>query len=299
MRSSVLVGLVAVIVAVSAGTSRAAVTLPSANDLRFEGMAAYNTSFQPFINVETGELIGALPTDLPLELFAFGQVNSILDLNNSLNKGSISGELTMTYTGAEFTPISVGVASTDNSVVYTITSTVSGGVISMYDDATADLNTAGWVGQPAPATPPGEATDGTLYLQANSPADTTGMITIAFLRATPESDFSSFEIRLQQLNGGEFNITGGSILEANPDLLGKALQASQDGVFSSNFDVEEVQIPVGEGTVTVRRNAAVNTLLEGDFVANLSVIPEPASVALLALGSLVLFSGRRQWRSAR
>lgn len=295
MRTSVLMGLIAVIVAVSAGTSQAAVTLPSADSIRFEGLTAFNTSFQPFINVETGELISALPSDLPLELFAFGQVNSILDLNNSLNKGSISGELTFTYTGAQLTPISVGAATTDNSVIYTITSSVSGGEIKIYDDASADLNTAGWIGQPAPSSPPTEATDGTLYLQADSPANATGMITIAFLRATPASDFSSFEIRLQQLNGGEFNITGGSILDAHPDLMGKALQASQDGVFASNFAVEEVAY--GEGTV--RRNVAVSTLVQGDFVANVSVIPEPASMALLALGSLVLFSGRRQWRSAR
>lgn len=297
MKRGIVLGLIAVIVGVSVGAANAAVILPAgANSLRFEGLAAFTTSFEPTINVATGALVPPLPTDQPLTLTAFGQVNTVLDLANSLNKGTINGQLTFAYTGATLTPISVAASGGgvgDTSVTYTITSNVSGGTISVYDSNSATLNTAGYIGQTFTGVP-AQATQGTLFIQASTPADAQSSITISFLRPTPTSNFQSFETRLQQLNGGAFTITGGSILASNPGLLGKALQASQDGVFASNFATEDVTI----NGQTVTRNVATNKLMEGDFVMDTNAIPEPASVALLALGGLILLSGRRQWRLA-
>jgi hypothetical protein len=273
--------------------AQATVILPSGtNALRFEGLAAFTTSAEPQINVNTGELVPPAEGSPPLTLTAFGQVNSILDMTNSLNKGTINGQLTFTYTGATLTPISVAVSgggASDTSITYTITSNVSGGTITLYDNNSATLNTAGFVGQTFTSIP-SEATAGTVFLTANTPSDAQSSITISFLRPTPTSAYQSFESKLQQLNGSTFTITGGSALTQNPLLAGKSLQASQDGVFASGFDTTTV------GDVTV--NAPTNKLMEGDFVMDTNVIPEPASVCLLALGGVILLSGRRQWRLA-
>lgn len=293
MKRGILLGLIAVIVGLSVGSANAEVILPAGtNNLRFEGLAVFTTSFEPFINVSTGELLPAQAGDLPLELTSFGQVNTILDLNNSLNKGTINGQLTFTYTGAQLTPISVAVSGggpADTSITYTITSNVSGGTITLYESDTATLNTAGFIGDVFSGIP-AEATAGTPFIVANTPEDAQSSITISFLRPTPTSDYMSFQTRLQQLNGGQFTITGGSALDENPLLLGQALQASQDGVFNHTFDTEVVD--------GVTRNVPSNRLVQADFVMNTTVIPEPASVALLALGGLILLSGRRQWRLA-
>lgn len=292
MKKSIVLSLVLAAVGVLVGTAQASVVLPSTNSLRFEGTAVFTTAYEPYINVATGELVSPTEADGPLTLTSFGQVNTILDRTNSLNKGQINGQLTFAYTGATLTPTSVaasGGGASDTSITYTITSSVSGGTVRLYDNNTGLLNTAGYIGQNFSGIP-AEATAGTLFLEAQTPADAQSSITISFLRPTPTSDYMSFETRLQQLNGGQFVITGGSALEANPGLLGQALQASQDGVFASNFNTETVN--------GVTRNVATGKLVEADFVMNTQVIPEPASVALLALGGLVLLSGRRQWRLA-
>jgi hypothetical protein len=268
----------------AAGSASAAVVLPdTTGQVRFEGISAFATAFQPFINLETGDLLPALESDGPLTVTAFGEINSILDADNSNNKGTISGELTFTYTGAQLTPLTVSAGVfTDTSVTYTVTSRVVGGVIRMFDDVGgANLNTANYFGDPA--TIPPEALDGTLYLEANTPAQTFAHITITFLRADPTSDFSAYTIVLQGLNSGEFNITGGSILAEHPDLFGKAIQVSQDGLVNVP-EITPEDVVIGETTVT--RNQAVDQLVEGDVVliTEFQVIPEPASLVLMLAG---------------
>jgi hypothetical protein len=292
--------LLALVVAggLTAASAQAAVSLPSGTggNLRFQGISAFDTSSDPTINVATGVLTPN-PSAPPLTLTAFGEVTTIFDAANSNNRTNPypipgPGELTFTYTGATLTPIAaIPVGSTSTSVTYQITSTLSGGTITLYDDngSGANLDTKSFVG--TPAVVPGAATDGTPYLVANTSDTATSTIVIQFFKATPASNYSSYKILLQSLNEGSFTITGGSILSTFPGLAGQAIEASQTGIVNAAFST----VDIGGGVVL---NANVDSLVEGGFNVTTTVIPEPASIALLGLGGLLLFSGARARRMA-
>lgn len=277
-----------------AGFASAEVILPGTSNLRFEGISALGTSAQPFINVATGDYVSRTETDGPVTMTAFGQINSILNSNNSNDKGRINGELTFSYTGATLTPFEPPkISTTDNSVTINLNSRVEHGTIALYDHTGGTpLNTAASIGGPV-AVPAEVASGGTLFLQGTTPTDTLANIVITYFRPTPTADFNNFTILLQGLNGGQFEITGGSILTGRPDLRGKFFQLSQDGLFSHSFASETVN--------GIARNAAVDALVEGDVVLATqpgNVVPEPASVALV-IGGLILitgFTGRRNGR---
>jgi hypothetical protein len=297
-----LLGALAVASGLMVANAKADISLPAgAQSVRFDGVAAFDTSFEPFINVLPGDVDGVITGQLvdnpdagPLELTAFGSITSIVDATNTLNKGSITNgqELTFTYTGATLTPIAVAPAIPvvgETSVTYSITSQVTGGTITLYEDDSADLNTAAFFGQPAVV--PGEAEDGDVFLTASTPETMVGDIVITYNRLDSTSPFTTYTIQLQSLNGGAFDITGGSLADANPGLFGQKIQANQLGLFNSAFDTQDVDVE-GE-TVTV--NAPVDKLVEGAVQMTIT-IPEPASLGLLVVAGLLLLSGRRTWR---
>jgi hypothetical protein len=279
----------------AAATAQADVNLPGGANVRFNGVTAFDTSAEPTINVNTGELVN-VSGGAPITLTAFGSITDIVNADNTLDQGSITNgqELTFTYTGATLTPQGASlVGGSATSVTYAISTAISGGTITLYEDNTADLNTAGFFGDPAVV--PAEATDGTPYLIASSPADMVGQIRITFNRVDANSPFTNYTIEVQSLNGNAFDITGGSLLDENPGLLGRKIQANQLGFFSSAFGTADVD-PDGDGPsgiVTV--NAPVDALIEGAVQMTIT-IPEPASLGLLGVAGLLLLSGRRTWR---
>lgn len=295
MKKKLLVGALALAGGLMAANAQADINLPSGTQsIRFDGVSAFDTSFEPFIDVATGALL-ELPDTGPLELTAFGAITSIVDATNTLNKGSITNgqELSFTYLGATLTPIAVSNPTfTDTSVTYSITSQVSGGTITLYEDESEDLDVASFFGDPAVV--PAEATDGTAYLIASTPDDMIGDITISFNRLDATADFTSYTIRLQSLNGGAFDITGGSLADANPGLFGQKIQANQLGLFSSDFDTQV--LPIGPEGTDVTVNLPVDALVEGAVQMTIT-IPEPASLGLLGVAGLLLLSGRRTWRT--
>jgi hypothetical protein len=279
----------------AAATAQADVNLPGGANVRFNGVTAFDTSAEPTINVNTGELVN-VSGGAPITLTAFGSITDIVNADNTLDQGSITNgqELTFTYTGATLTPQGASlVGGSATSVTYAISTAISGGTITLYEDNTADLNTAGFFGDPAVV--PAEATDGTPYLIASSPADMVGQIRITFNRVDANSPFTNYTIEVQSLNGNAFDITGGSLLDENPGLLGKKIQANQLGFFSSAFGTTDVD-PDGDGpSGTVTINAPVDALIEGAVQMTIT-IPEPASLGLLGVAGLLLLSGRRTWR---
>jgi hypothetical protein len=277
-----------------AGTARADIILPSTNNLRFEGISAFSTSFLPIINTTTGALI---PSGNPT-VTAFGEINTILNSANSNDKGSITNgqELTFTYTGATLNPVSVSApVFTGTSVSYTITSQVVGGTLRMFADngSGANLNTAAFIGTNGGSVPTAasDGDPGDAFLVANTPADAIANIVISYFRATPTSDFTSLTVLMQGLNTGGFAISGGDVLTSHPNLAGKLVQVSQDGLFSTPFTATDGNSPV------------INTLVEGDVVMATTsgpgnVVPEPASLALV-LGGLLLITGTTGRRASR
>lgn len=296
MKRRILMAALAIAGGLVATAAQAAVTLPSgATDIRFTDTAVFATNGLPTIDVTTGQL---LTNNNPVSLTAFGQIEKIVDVTpgqspgSPPNYGQINGELTFSYTGATLTPISASpdaafAADPTNatSVTWTITSKVNGGQINVYDKNVANFNTAAYIGQPLAGVPSGINDGGAnpLYLQANSPSNAVGTIVISYSRLNTASNYDSFQVLVQHLNGDAFTITGGSILADHPGLQGTKLTASQNGSLSG----------------TIADLTGTPTLTEAGFQLDVhnNVIPEPASLGLLGVAGMLLLSGRRTWRS--
>lgn len=304
MRKSFLLSLIALLgLTVAAQAAVDLSPLSSATALRFQGIAAFQTSAQPVIDVTTANLLppnASFNNTGPVSLTAFGEVDKIFDLNNTTNQVNVtpSQQITFTYTGATLTPVipAAGLSPTivGNDAIYTITSKISGGTLTLYDNSgNTPVNVAAYFNQPLPGTLPG--TSGPVLLTANTPADATGTIVITFHKSTTTGLYDTWTINNQVMNGGNFDITGG-LWKNNPILAGKALSARQVGVLESGL----LTLGNGLATATVNNqtvtfNTAVNKLAEGSFDMDVTTtpIPEPASIGLLGLAGLVLLSGRR------
>ncbi len=276
-------------IVLSAGEADGLILLPpNATQIRFDSIMAFETSRDPFIDVTTGLPTSPQPADGPLMLTAFGEVHTISDSTDSGNQGSISGELTFSYTGASLSPIAppLLLSSTPTSRQYGVISTVSGGTLSLYDDpltgGTVDLNTASFFN--GGITVPAAATDGTLYLQSPTPLDAIAQIILTFTRPNALANFNGYNIQLQILNAGTFPVLSGTILGDVPAIVGENVLASQLGPRSESFGTELV--------AAVLRNASVNSMIEGTFEMSL-IIPEPTTAGLMALGAAMVLRRRR------
>jgi hypothetical protein len=279
----------------TAAAANASITLPTnGNTVRFDGgTMVFATSTLPAANPTNGQL--ASPSG-PIQLTSFGDVNHIVN-NASSNPGtgdigSIgSGEqLTFSLTNAYLVPTSATlISSTATETKYLIESNVTGlnGVggptLTLYDKTLTGsngLNTQSYIGTAASMTIPTAVTsNATTYLQFANMANVTADVEVEFTKVA--GSFSQETFVLQSFQASDFPTTGGTISAS----------------FNMGLSVEGTQIP--QPGLTVGNGSAPN-FVEGNYALVIGrTIPEPASLALLAVGGLLIgFRGRKASREA-
>lgn len=309
---------------IAPASAQVTIPIPSTTGFQLSGDVLFDTYIDPTIDVTTGRLL-PLNVGENIEVVAFGEVFRItdsLDATNEVYLPATSKELTFSYTGAivqATTPPTVswsfnGAADLASAtrVTYSITSQVVGGTFRLWADNTRNFNGAAYknaVYTPGPSAIPSTATDGVLWLEFSTPESTESSIVITFVRPDVNSNFTSYELDVQTFNGGNqpFALTGGQLLDEHPELVGQSVLASQLGEFTRQIVNQTitysaaytgtlllpdfVELSVGEPYL---RNAPVNRLVYGAFQSELSIIPEPASLGLLAAGGLLLLARRRR-----
>ncbi len=301
--------------------SAASATINLPNDalrIRFDAITAFDTTQDPTIDIDKDSPTAGflLPLDLGEEIIltAFGEVRTIADADDHSNRGSISGELTyklsnlkLEKTGQAGVVWGPGADPSEATFVsYSVTSKVTAGTFEMYDDGTTatDLVTADYFGAPTSSIP-AAASDGTPWLIGEvNPDNTFASIIAIFQRPNTNSDFATINLVLQAVNGIDFTITGGVLLDMFPSLLGESLELNQLG-FSGNtaFLGEEVSFdgsldgtlldPASFGELLdtdlnpYTRNSSIGAFNGGTFELTME-IPEPGTAGLMAAGCILL-----------
>ncbi|MCC5831131.1 MAG: PEP-CTERM sorting domain-containing protein [Phycisphaeraceae bacterium] len=260
----------------TASSASAAIMLPpGAIDLRLDGRAAFDTSIEPRIDVQTGALVSV--GDPPVSLLGFGKVATIYD-DATEATGTFTGQLTGVLTGTITDSQAFVAGATSTSIKYVVFSNLDVELNVYYDADNDVLVMPDHFGQPAVV--PAEATQGDLWLTLTGTA--TSLLEIEYFRPDANSDFNSFSIAQQTFSGSNFTVTGGTF--ADQVIEGGSVLASQFGPFSAMFGTEDFD------GVTV--NAPVDALVQATFEFGVT-IPEPASLALMGIGGLLLMGRTR------
>ena len=263
--------------ALLAQITQAGVILPDADRVYFSGVSAFEVDVDPVINVATGSIFPLAGGSV--NLTAVGKVNAIHEESNPNNAGSLTAGSEVTGILHAQLVISSDPAlifSSDTRRTYIINSDVQGGKLSLWDDATQDLNINTLIG--GPTTIPAAAQDGDLYLDATL-GQGIATLRVTYTRPDASSDFTMISNDLQTLLLGESNITGGSILSDIPAATSPSMLASQN---SLGQPVAFPQIDIGGGLIV---NGNVDQMGAGVFEF-LVQVPEPTSMTLLSLGLL-------------
>lgn len=281
----------------AAATANATITLPiNGSTVRFDGGAmVFGTSVLPTVNSSTGAL---LTPSAPIQLTAFGNVTHVTNGDNStpgpLDTGSISTDeqLTFALTNAFLSPTSATVTSSSSThIKYHIESDIVGAqgggpTLTLYDktgvvlgNPATSLNTLSFKGTPYSNVIPSAVTSSaTKYLEFANMPQMSAVIDVDFKKVAGVFAQEVFVVQVF-LNNADFPITGGS---AAP-------------LFSFGVTVTGNQ---HETNPTVA-NGSSPLFFEGNYALTVARIPEPASLALLAVGGLLIgFRGRKSTREA-
>jgi len=283
------------VLGLSAAAANASITLPTnGTTVRFDGgTMVFATSVLPAANPTTGALLS--PSG-PIQLTAFGDVNHIVNNDSSVpgtgDVGSISNDqqLTFALTNAFLTPTSATLlSSTATQTKWLIESNVTGAngtggpTLTLYNKTLTGsngLNTQSFIGTNASNVIPGAVTsNSSTYLQFANMPNVTAQIEVQFTKVG--GSFSQETFVLQQFQADNFPATGGDVA----------------GVFNIGLSVNGTQIPQPGLTVG---NGSAPKFISGNYALVVGpTIPEPASLALLAVGGLLIgFRGRNARREA-
>jgi hypothetical protein len=273
-----------------AAAANAGIILPTnGTSVRFDGgTMVFSTSVLPSPSSTTGV---ALPTT-PIALSAFGDVNHIVNNDSSSpgtgDIGSVpsTDQLTFALTNAFLQPTAVipaGSGATfekfyiESNVVGAVAGT--GPTLTLWDKTltpTNGLNTQSFIGTPVGAVPAAVSSGASQFLQFANMPGVTATIAVEFNRANAASPFTTETIVLQSFSDGGFPVTGGSAdvtFSMGQSITGNQVPASLTAAIGSTPDYVE-----GNYALVVTRS-----------------IPEPASLAMLAVGGLLIgFRGRNR-----
>jgi len=288
------------VLGLTAVAANASITLPTnGTNVRFDGgTMVFGTSQLPAADPTTGILQN--PSG-PIQLTAFGDVNHIVN-NDSSNPGtgdvgSISNvpgdrqQLTFALTNAFLSPTSATLLSSSATqtkwlIISNVTGAngVGGPTLTLFDKnitAGGALNTQSHIGTAYSNVIPSEvSSNSSTFLQFNNMPNLTAQIEVAFTKVG--SAFTKETFILQIFQGNDFPVTGGDV----------------SNVFNNGVSVDAKMV-LGQTGLTVG-NGSSPKFLSGnyDLIVGRS-IPEPASLALLAIGGLLIgFRGRKASREA-
>jgi len=264
------------------------------------GNMVFATSVLPTVNAA-----GVPQVSGPIQLSAFGDINYIFNNGSSdptvgsgdIGSVPITDQLTFALTNAYLSPTSVspfggnGTTTEKFLIVSSVvgSSPTNGPDLTLYDKTltpTNSLNTQHYIGQPFTVAPPVVSSGSGLtpYLEFANIAGLTADIEVEFTRvniATPWNSPSTtvtilFDIP-QSLGGYGFPVTGGTA----------------STVFSSDFSISGSETP--QSSAPVYPIGTTPKFVEGNYELIVNRIPEPASLAMLALGGLLIgFRGRNR-----
>jgi hypothetical protein len=279
------------LVGLGAAVANASITLPTnGSTVRFDGgTMVFATSVLPS---PTALASPVLPGQI--QLTAFGDVNHIVNNDSSTpgtgDVGSVGSgdQLTFALTNASLVPYAVvPLASTPTSAKYLIESNVvgtlgGGPTLTLYDKtltATNGLNTQSYIGKPVGVVPAAVTSGATTYLQFANMVGVTADVIVQFNKPTAASPFTTETLELQSFSDDGFPVPGGSAAVS----------------FNLGQSVTGNQVPASL-TAAV---GSTPTYVEGNYALIVSRVPEPASLAMLALGGLLIgFRGRNRRNEA-
>jgi hypothetical protein len=273
-----------------ATAANAAIILPTnGTSVRFDGgTMVFSTSVLPAPGANGGV---AAPTG-PIGLTAFGDVNHIVN-NDSSSPGSgdigsvpSTDQLTFALSNAflQVTNVIPAGSSATMEKFYIESNVVgatpgTGPTLTLYDKTltpTNGLNTQSYIGTPVGALPSAVTSGASSYLQFANMQGVTATIAVEFNRANASSPFTTETIVLQSFSDDGFPVTGGSAalsFNLGSSITGNQVPASLTSNIGSTPDYVE-----GNYALVVTRS-----------------IPEPASLAMLAVGGLLIgFRGRNR-----
>lgn len=286
----------AAILCMAAASAQATITLPTnGTSVRFDGgTMVFDTSLDPTINDATG-FLNQPQGDIGLT--AFGDINHIVN-NQSSNPGtgdigSISSDqqLTFALTNARLAPTDVVASSANNanSAKFTITSNVvgvnaSGPTLTLYNknlNAAAGLNTQAFIGTDSSGGVPAAVTSGTTpYLTFENMPNVTATIIVRFDKVNGSTVFNRRTALLQSFSAEGVPVTGGSV--SAQFTIGEALTGNQ--VRAAEVSETAAGTPIGNDA----------TWVSGNYALVVQRIPEPASLALVAMGAGLIGLRRRR-----
>jgi hypothetical protein len=287
-----------------AAAANAAIVLPTnGTAVRFSGSSlAFGSTVLP-----TPTTVNALQTILnaggtaPIVagLTAFGSVGSNGDIYNLAdefgagNEGSYdpnTEELTFALTNANLQPTAIIPAGSGATFEkFFIISNVVGGTpgtgpnLTLYDktltaNKSNQLETANYYNTPVGALPANVTSGAVPYLTFNNISGVTATIEVEFNRASASSPFTTETFVLQDFSGGGFPVNG---------------TGEVNSLFSSAIAVNGGQV---DPSITVPISSASSpNYVEGQYTLDVTRVPEPASLAMLAVGGLLIgFRGRNR-----